>query len=72
MNDDDDTRLRDQFAIAAMQALITRNGSYGNFIEKNEHTNEDGADSAAKLKRIAIIAYKIADAMRKARLQAFT
>jgi hypothetical protein len=65
---DEDTHLRDQFALHAMQALITSHGLHKPFIE-NDNENPD---SNEKLKRIAIIAYRVADEMRKARLQSFT
>jgi hypothetical protein len=70
-DDEKELRLRDQFAIAAMQALITKEGTYSNFID-NEMWGEDYQKRAkARQERIAMVAYKMADEMRKARLQVF-
>ena len=57
---DDELTLRDKFAAAALPALVQRysGNSRQSFIEDMDN--------------IALLAYKIADAMRKARLQAFT
>lgn len=72
MSDNEDIekelRLRDQFAIAAMQALITKNGVYGSYIDEASMSSK----SPARVERIATAAYKIADAMRKIRLTSFT
>jgi hypothetical protein len=71
MNDnDDDFKLRDQLAIAAMQALITKYGCWGKYIVENEG---DGPFKAPgpRTQRIALVAYRIADEMRKARLKSF-
>jgi hypothetical protein len=66
-DDEKELRLRDQFAIAAMQALITKEGTCSNFID-NEMWDEDYQKRAeARQERIAMVAYK----MRKARLQVF-
>lgn len=67
-HNDDDVRLRDQLAIAAMQALITNAGLYKTYLD----ANEEHPDSKYKMERIAIVAYKVADEMRKARLKSFT
>lgn len=63
---DEDTRLRDQFAIAAMSALISR-------VSHNESASSGKPylDNDTICRDIAIASYKIADAMRKARLQSF-
>jgi hypothetical protein len=69
MNDDEkELSLRDQFAIAAMQALVSKNNIYVSYITDDVVNPK----SAAKADRIATAAYKIADAMRKARLASFT
>lgn len=67
---DDDLKLRDRFAAAALPALIHRyNDKVGTkWIASGEPTAAFEADA----ENIARMAYKIADAMRKARLQAFT
>ena len=70
MNDDDyEFKLRDQAAIAALPSIIQR------YTEKNstKWVSDDGIteDFNACAKQIAIMAYKIADEMRKARLQSF-
>jgi hypothetical protein len=70
-DDEKELRLRDQFAIAAMQALITKEGTCSNIID-NEMWDEDYQKrSKARQERIAMVAYKMADEMRKARLQVF-
>lgn len=68
--DDEDLRLRDKLAAACLPAIIHR---YNDKVDtkwivggKPTQSFDDDA------KCIAIMAYKIADAMRKARLQAFT
>lgn len=71
MSDEDDIRLRDQLAMAALPALITR------FTERNpdEAWSQKGNTSEAfkkSAKAISILAYQIADEMRKTRLQSFT
>lgn len=68
--DDEDLRLRDRLAAAALPALIHRyNDKVGTkWIEAGAPTEAFYADAD----NIARMAYKIADAMRKARLQAFT
>jgi hypothetical protein len=71
-NDEKEIRLRDQFAIAAMQALVETTGLYKTFIEKGD-VEEKGYHEklVGRLERLSIISYKIADSMRKARLQVF-
>jgi hypothetical protein len=68
--DDEDLRLRDKLAAAALPALIHR---YNDKVDTKwivaGKPTQSFADDA---ENIAIMAYKIADAMRKARLQAFT
>jgi len=68
--DDEDLRLRDKLAAAALPALIQRYNDKvdSKWIVDGEVTERFGYDAD----QIAILAYKIADAMRKARLQAFT
>lgn len=67
-DDDEEIRLRDQLAIAAMQALITKEGIFGTYI--------DGAGDVKppypRTERLCTVAYIIADEMRKARLKSFT
>jgi hypothetical protein len=69
-NDDEEIRLRDKIAIAAMQAIITKEGAWSNFI--NEEGDEVPRPPHQRSARIAIAAYGIADEMRKARLKSFT
>jgi hypothetical protein len=57
---DDELTLRDKLAAAALPALIQRYQTYG------------AKDLEKALPSLAILAYKMADAMRKARLQTFT
>ena len=71
-NDDDDLRLRDKFAIAAMQALLTRYGGWGDYIDENEGAGPGPENDTPRTRRIALASYRIADEMRKARLKAFT
>jgi hypothetical protein len=70
-DNDDEIRLRDQFAIAAMQALITKIGVWESYIIDAEGLGPKEA-TAERTKRIAAVSYRIADEMRKARLQSFT
>lgn len=67
--------LRDKFALAAMQALITREeGSYPiatSYIRQIHDVMTIDDWELEKMERIALAAYKMADAMRKARLKAF-
>jgi hypothetical protein len=69
-DDDEDLSLRDKLAAAALPALIDR------FTDRAGTTWVEGGNTTTdfdkNVKLIAIMAYKIADAMRKARLQAFT
>ena len=74
MSDDkdqeDNLTLRDKLAAAALPAIIQR---YNDKV--NSKWIIDGKASEAFVedaKTIALMAYKIADEMRKARLQAFT
>ena len=69
-NDDEEIRLRDKIAIAAMQALITKEGLFGNYIDSNEDPVIRPPHS--RTARLATAAYIIADEMRKARLKSFT
>jgi len=65
MDDDEkETRLRDQCAMLIMQTLIAEYGSYSATISGKPHDLD-------KTKRMARVAYEIADIMRKARLGAF-
>lgn len=69
----DDLDLRDHFAIAAMQAFIKSEDSdykvaQGYITGKSRSLEEWQVE---KMERIALAAYKMADAMRKARLKAF-
>ena len=70
-DDDEEIRLRDQLAMAALPALIAR------FTDRNkdEIWMEKGKPNLASkscAKAISILAYQIADEMRKTRLQSFT
>ena len=67
-NFDEEIRLRDQFAMAAMQALIDKYGVLGRYIENEADIKEE---PYRKMERITLAAYKIADEMRKARLISF-
>jgi hypothetical protein len=73
-NSDEDIRLRDKIAIAAMQALITTCGVWEEFIDNGED-GDDGhqeiTEPAPRTERIALVAYRIADEMRKVRLKVF-
>jgi hypothetical protein len=67
---DQDLTLRDKLATAALPALIQR------FTQKVESAWIKGSaptkEFESDIDTIAVMAYKIADAMRKARLQSFT
>jgi hypothetical protein len=67
--EEEEIRLRDQIAIAAMQALIDRFTAEVDtaWIKSSEPTKDYEEDVMI----IARMAYKMADAMRKARLQTF-
>ena len=68
--DDEDLKLRDKLAAAALPALIQR---YNEKVQSSWVSGgEPTAAFEADIENIARMAYKIADAMRKARLQAFT
>lgn len=58
---EDDFRLRDSIALRVMEHLITR---------KNHELSLDASDE--RVEKIARVAYKLANAMCKARLAAFT
>ena len=60
--------LRDQIAIAAMQALITHSGAAGSYLDDG---NEIDSDNMPRTERVARLSYLIADKMRKARLTSF-
>lgn len=68
--EEQDLRLRDQFAMSALPAIIQR------FTDKNDSTwvDANGITKSfdASAKQIAEMAYKIADEMRKYRLVSFT
>lgn len=67
---DDELTLRDKFAAAALPALITRFNDKVDTKWVAESSITEAASEDATI--IAMLAYKIADAMRKARLQTFT
>jgi hypothetical protein len=73
MSDDHPLDIKDQFAIAAMQSLIQSETSEyrvaQDYIVGKTSTLEGW--QSEKMERIALAAYKMADAMRKARLKAF-
>lgn len=69
-------RLRDQFAIAAMQSLVSNVDLYNSYIEDEMSSKIETPEVyqeriKGRLERLAIVAYKIADEMRKARLMSF-
>ena len=76
-NDDEGIRLRDKIAIAAMQALLTEHQNFKTFIEKDkdnygdETKEEYFARIDKRVERLSIIAYRVADYMRKTRLRTF-
>ena len=71
--DDDDLKFRDECAIQVLQALIGR----GYCTEYVKHILDENTDPTMTrirqeaLEGVTIAAYKIADAMRKARLASF-
>lgn len=71
-DEDKEIRLRDQFATAAMQALITKYGGWADYIEGKSENPTPATSKATRTKRMVAVAYRIADEMRKARLQSFT
>ena len=67
MNDNDkDLALRDKFAMEAMKALIKESDFLSDFDEK-----DDDEDLLEEIEKIANRSYKMAKAMRKARLAVF-
>ena len=66
--EDDDFKLRDQFAIAIMNALLSNDTVNAVWFVNNR---EEGERFDKEIERFAVTAYKIADAMRKARLISF-
>lgn len=68
-------RLRDQFAMAAMQSLVSNVDLYKSYIQdivtRAETIEAYRKRDEGRMERLAIVAYKIADEMRKARLMAF-
>lgn len=72
--DEKEMRLRDQLAVAAMQALMNELSIYKTWIMGVEVINDLPQymeKAEARTEKMAIAAYKVADAMRKARLAAF-
>lgn len=64
-NDEEyELKFRDQCAISAMQALLNAKG-------RGKYYTEDNV-GALYIDKMTLLAYHIADAMRKARLQSFT
>jgi len=72
--DDDKLTLRDKLAAAALPALMHRYNDHVSTKWTMIKNNEDITTEAFRedIEIIAVMAYKIADAMRKARLKAFT
>lgn len=81
-DDEEEVRLRDQIAIAAMQALLQNHNNYKSYIEREKETYGEGTSNEetkdeyferidGRIERLALSAYRIADAMRKARLKVF-
>lgn len=72
MDDDDKLTLRDKLAAAALPALVQRFNDH----RLNKWTMNGGTELTEAFREdveiIAVMAYKIADEMRKARLKAFT
>ena len=58
--------LRDKFAIAAMQAILT---GASDSLDIGKEMDKD--DMVEALDKLSMISYQIADAMRKARLASF-
>jgi hypothetical protein len=71
MDDDKETRLRDQFAMAAMQALIDKEGIFSSYIHSCQEDTPYVDQVTARLERLTIVAYRVADMMRKTRMAAF-
>ena len=71
MKDEKPIDLRDQFAIEAMSAIIIARGDAPAYDYINERAFEITDFQIEKMERIAIVAYKMADAMRRVRLKAF-
>ena len=81
-NDDEEIRLRDQFAMCAMQALIGNHNNYKSYIEQEKETYGEGSNAETqkqyfaridkRVERLATMSNRIADAMRRARLKTFT
>lgn len=79
-DNDDEIRLRDQFAMSAMQALVEKEFPGEWFINdcveskclaENSTPESYFARLEFRIEKLSIMAYKIADAMRKARLKSF-
>lgn len=75
LKDEVDIKLRDQLAMAAMQALIAKYKVFDGYIQAlDSYREEDGYNprktKPTKSRRIATVAYIIADEMRKVRLKA--
>lgn len=66
-DDDKDLSLRDKLAMAALPALVRRFDG-GRWISNGKPTEE----FAERAEQIALLAYKLADELRKARLKSFT
>jgi hypothetical protein len=70
-NDNDESlHLRDKFAMEALPALIARYTAKNDSIWVDINGITESFEQSAEI--IAVMAYKIADEMRKARLQSFT
>lgn len=65
--EEEDLKLRDKFAMAAMQGILAGAADSMDF----DIDTTDKADIEKGLEEFATIAYMIADAMRKARLASF-
>lgn len=70
--EEEEIRLRDQFAMSAMQALITKYGGWEAYIDGEKDDVSPATAKAPRTKRMVMVAYRIADEMRKTRLQSFT
>ncbi len=66
--EDDDFKLRDKIAISIMNALIANPKVNSTWFVDNR---EEGERFDKEVERFAVAAYKMADAMRKARLITF-
>jgi hypothetical protein len=74
MDDEKPFDLRDQFAMAAMQILLQQPTDSYKPLKGYTHgysTEVISEFDLEQMERIALAAYKMADVMRKARLQAF-